>query len=139
MSAQGPVAVGCDVVALNEIRASIEAFGDRYLERVFTARERADSTGPDRVSRLAARYAAKEAALKALTVTDGPTPPRDVETVLEDGVPRLVLHGVFAARARELGLGHLSVSLSHTDCHAVAVVVAARTAELLPDSTEDLP
>ena len=80
-----------------------------------------------RVARLAARYAAKEAAIKALTVTDGPTPPRDVEVVLDGPVPRLRLHGAMAARARELGCDQLVVTLSHTDCHAAAVVAGYST------------
>ncbi|GAA4397412.1 4'-phosphopantetheinyl transferase superfamily protein [Tsukamurella soli] len=131
-----PVAVGCDIVAIDEIRSSIAAFGEKYLARVFTERERAESSGADGVARLAARYAAKEAALKALAITDLPTPPRTVETVLDGGVPRLVLHGDFATRARELGYEHLAVSLSHTDCHAVAVVVAARSADFLPSARD---
>jgi holo-[acyl-carrier protein] synthase len=123
----GPIGVGCDLVSPEEIRYSIAAFGDRYLRRVFTERELADCTGPDRALRLAARYAAKEAAVKALAITDGPTPPHDIETVLNGPIPSIRLHGVIAERARALGYEHLTVSLSHTECHAMAVVLCAAT------------
>jgi holo-[acyl-carrier protein] synthase len=118
--------LGCDLVALSEVRSALDRFGERYLRRVFTEREVADCTGPDRVARLAARYAAKEATVKALAVTDGATPPRDVEVVLDGPVPRLRLHGELAERAGELGCRELAVTLSHTDCHAAAVVAGHR-------------
>lgn len=121
-----PVSVGCDVVSLAEIQESLDTFGETYLRRVYTDREIADCTGTNRVARLAARWAAKEAAIKALAITDDATPPRDIETVLDGPLPRLILHRAMAARAEQLGYRHLSVSLSHTDCHAVAVVACSR-------------
>lgn len=130
MSGTAPLAVGCDVVSLAEIQSSLDAFGERFLRRVFTPQELADCVGPDQVSRLAARFAAKEAAVKALAITDSATPPRDIETVLDGPLPRLVLHRRIAARAETLGYNYVVVSLSHSDCHAMAVVACARVGSL---------
>lgn len=118
------VAIGCDVVALTEIEESIAAFGERFLRRVFTAGEIADCQGAQRIERLAARFAAKEAAIKALAIVDAATPPREIEVVGAGGPPQLRLHGSMADRATENGWTSISVSLSHSSCHAVAVVVA---------------
>ncbi|MDP3207916.1 MAG: 4'-phosphopantetheinyl transferase superfamily protein, partial [Rhodoglobus sp.] len=60
------VQIGCDVHSVRHVSQSIEAFGSRYLDRVFTARERRESE--DSPERLAARFAGKEAVLKALRV-----------------------------------------------------------------------
>src|SRR5271156_6975102 len=59
------VRVGCDVVAIEDVQDSLAAFGDRYLRKVFTASEINDCRGSNRVHRLAARFAAKEAVIKA--------------------------------------------------------------------------
>ncbi len=120
------VTVGCDVVALHEIRESENAFGERFLRRVFTDQEIAYCSGPDHTARLAARFAAKEAVIKALTLTDVATPLREIEVVGDEmGIPRLMLHGSMARLAAQQGWMNVSVSLSHTDCHAMAVVAAA--------------
>lgn len=118
------VVVGCDIVALSEIEESCATFGDRFLRRVFTAAEIADCQGTQRIERLAARFAAKEAAIKALAIVDAPTPPREIEVVGRSGPPRLRLHGSIAAVAADRGWTSMSVSLSHSGCHAMAVVVA---------------
>ncbi|CAM2912106.1 holo-ACP synthase [Skermania piniformis] len=117
-------AVGCDLVALTEVADALAAFGDRYLTRIFTDREIAACTGVDRVARLAARFAAKESVIKALQIVDDATPLREIEVVSDAPVPRLELHGTIRARAAERGYTEFGVSLSHTDCHAMAVVVA---------------
>lgn len=133
MNTPDPVRIGCDLVALAEIDESLAAFGDRFLRRVFTAREIEYSTGPHRRPRLAARFAAKEAVVKALAITDAPTPPRDIEVVnVRGGPPRIELHGSIAALAGEQGWNEIQVSLSHTDCHAMAMVAVT----IGPDSTE---
>src|ERR1700761_1869113 len=66
------VRVGCDVVAIDDVQDSLAAFGDRYLRKIFTASEINDCQGRDRVHRLAARFAAKEAVIKAFTEPDMP-------------------------------------------------------------------
>ena len=56
---------GCDVISVGDVADSLDRFGDRYLHRVFTHAEIEDCDGPEQVSRLAARFAAKEATIKA--------------------------------------------------------------------------
>ncbi len=115
--------IGCDLVALDEVRNSLSHFGGRFLDRVFTAGEVAYCAG--RVDRLAARFAAKEAVIKALADTDLPTPMQEIEVVTIDGTPRVELHGSMADRAAQAGWTTAQLSLSHTDCHAMAVVVVS--------------
>lgn len=96
------------------------------VRRVFTDAEREDASRRATTQRLAARFAAKEAAMKALGVGIGGVRLRDLEVRLEaDGRPTLVLHGSARARASELGLRDLEVSLTHTEALATAVVVGA--------------
>ena len=115
--------VGCDLVALDEVRNSLSHFGDRFVNRVFTAGEVAYCAG--RIDRLAARFAAKEAVIKVFADTEIPTPMQEIEVVMTDGTPRVELHGSMAHRAAEAGWATAQLSLSHTDCHAIAVVVVS--------------
>ncbi len=96
---------------------------ERFLTRHFTAAERSECGGSG--ARLAARWAAKEAAAKALGTGIGPIGWHELEICCsENGAPTLRLYGAAADRARVLGLTAWSVSLSHTAQHAVAVVAA---------------
>jgi len=96
------------------------------VDRLFTEAERAYAERSiDPAPRLAARFAAKEAALKALGVGMGSADFRDVEVVSgEGGAPRLAVHGRAAALAAARGVRRWHVSLTHTDTVAVASVVA---------------
>jgi holo-[acyl-carrier protein] synthase len=124
--------VGIDFVDIEEVARSIEALGDAYLDRLFTAHERASCIGSPRAraASFAARFAAKEAALKVLAPT-GPRPEwRSIEVVrLPHGACELHLHGTAAALADAAGLRGFSVSLTHEGGLAAAVVVAERSAE----------
>lgn len=115
-------ALGCDLVAVSDIADSVETFGERFLTRVFTADEVAAAGGD--TARLAARFAAKEAVIKALLVTDEATVPTEIEVVGAGVAPTLRLHGEMERRARSRQWGKIAISLSHTDCHAMAVVLA---------------
>jgi holo-[acyl-carrier protein] synthase len=107
------------------VAASIEHFGDRYLHRIWTDHELSSSAGPDRLRRLAARFAAKEATAKVLGSPDSPLPWRSIEVVRDaSGRPTLVLHSEAAAVAAAAGLSHFDVSLSHERDLALAVVTA---------------
>lgn len=117
------VRVGTDVVAVDEVRESIARFGERYLQRTYTPGERRDCR--DDPARLAARFAAKEALIKTLRDPDLATPLHDVETRLHGGLPRLQVSGHLASRLQADGMVVIGVSLSHTDCHAVATVLIA--------------
>jgi holo-[acyl-carrier protein] synthase len=124
------VRAGCDVVAVGDVRDSLAAFGDRYLRKVFTASEIGDCHGRNRVHSLAARFAAKEAVIKAFAEPDMPFPLREIEVTLKGPLPLLRLSGTVAERARHQGWVSSSLSLSHADCHAMAVVlVVCRTVE----------
>jgi holo-[acyl-carrier protein] synthase len=117
------VRVGCDVAAIDEVQDSLATFGERYLRKVFTASEISDCEGRNQVHRLAARFAAKEAVIKAFAEPDMPFPWREMEVTRDGPLPLLRLSGTLAERARHQGWLSSSLSLSHADCHAMAVVV----------------
>lgn len=119
--------VGVDLVAVDDVAASVERFGARYLQRIYTDHERACCVGdPSAVAAgLAARFAAKEAALKVLRPQGARPEWRSIEVVRQPhGACDLVLTGEAARLADEAGLHHLAVSLTHEAGMAAAVVVA---------------
>jgi holo-[acyl-carrier protein] synthase len=124
------VGVGIDAVDVERFRRVL-ARRPRLAERVFTDAERADAArGGDPAQRLAARFAAKEATMKALGRGIGAFSLRDVEVVratgegAERGAPSLRLAGGASLLATECAVGRWHVSLSHTEQVAMAVVVA---------------
>ncbi len=116
--------VGVDIVERQRVIALHARFGERFLRKVFTEREREQAYG--RIERLVGRFAAKEAAAKALGTGIGKDAAwHEIEIVrLPSGNPTLVLSGSAAERAAELGLTAFDVSISDTHEHALAVVVA---------------
>jgi holo-[acyl-carrier protein] synthase len=120
---------GIDLVHVPCVRASLERFGARYLARVYTAGEIADA-GDDpvrRPERLAARFAAKEAAIKALGLADIGVAWTDMEVRrAADGHCTLSLHGAAQRQARALGADSIALSLTHDGDYAAAVVVVDR-------------
>jgi holo-[acyl-carrier protein] synthase len=122
-----PVRVGIDLISVDSVRESIETHADRYLQRVYTEQELADCACPQGVDaeRLAARFAAKEAALKVLRATDtGLALTAIAVRRSPQGWVELELTGDAARLAREEGLSGFAVSLSHEAGFATAVVVA---------------
>ncbi len=115
--------VGCDLVDVADVSASIEEFGDRYLRRVFTDAELARCEGPTRAQRLAARFAAKESVIKTLIDSDAATPLHEIEVVMNGPVPGVRLSGSMAVIAERKNWREPSLSLSHTATHAMATVV----------------
>jgi holo-[acyl-carrier protein] synthase len=115
--------VGIDLVQVSRIAGSLESFGERFLQRIFTASEVAYARTGETVPRLAARFAAKEAARKALRL-DG-VGWSEIEVVRHpNGACDLCLHGAALAAAESLGARELSLSMSHEGDYATAVVVA---------------
>jgi len=118
--------IGIDVVEVVRLAEALERQGDRFINKVFTDREwQACDLRADRVLALAARFAAKEACLKALGTgwAEG-LGFRDVEVVREGNQPpRLVLHGEAVRRAEALGVVRSHVSLTHQPGLAAAVVI----------------
>jgi holo-[acyl-carrier protein] synthase len=123
---------GVDIVSIERIAESLDRFGDRFLERCFTEDERAYAMSTKTPAQhLAARFAAKEAAFKALgTGWRSGIAWTDVEVVrLPSGEPRLKLHGEASRVAAERGAVQWWLSLSHTKTEAVASVIAARAVD----------
>jgi holo-[acyl-carrier protein] synthase len=121
------VRVGVDVASIAAVAASLDRYGSRYTRRLFTAGEVADSAGVPvvRASRLAARFAAKEAVLKVLRPGLDVPVWTDIEVRRElGGWCSLHLHGTARQAASAAGLGAWAVSMSHEAQVAVAVVVA---------------
>jgi holo-[acyl-carrier protein] synthase len=115
--------VGVDLVEISRIAAVLASHGQRFLDRIYTPAEQARARG--RPAELAARFAAKEATMKALGTGRIGVGWREVEVVSDRrGRPLLHLHGRAARRAAELGLTGFSVSLSHERSMAIAMVVA---------------
>jgi holo-[acyl-carrier protein] synthase len=116
--------IGVDAVDIGRFRSVIER-RPALIDRVFTPAERAyAASSRDPGPRLAARFAAKEAAWKALGVGMGAVDFWDVEVVHTDGAPRLSVSGRAASLAARLGVHRWHVSLTHTETVAVASVVA---------------
>lgn len=128
-----PRAHGIDLVEVSRIERMLADHGERFLDRVFTVHERGDceATPSRRGERLAARFAVKEAALKALgTGWRSGIAWTDVETRLEpSGAPVLRLHGRARELAQEQGLDRWMVSISHAGGLAFASVIGCRGAE----------
>ncbi len=119
------IGIGNDLVDLDRFRVVLDRT-PTIVGRVFTegeqryARQRHDPT-----ERFGARFAAKEATMKALGVGLGEVVMRDIEVVrAESGAPSLLLHGTAAAVATERGVQRWMLTISHTDHLAQAVVVA---------------
>lgn len=120
------VGIGTDLAEVPRIREAIERHGRRFIERVFTAAEIAYAERKaNRFERYAARFAAKEAGMKAIgTGWRRGVRWQDFEvTNLPSGKPSLALHGVAAAVAEGLGVRNVALSLTHTKEQAMAVVI----------------
>ena len=123
--AAGPIEVGIDVIEIARIEHVLNKFGDRFLRRIYTPRER-ERYGR-RVSELAARFAAKEATMKALGTGIRGVRWRDIETLPNRrGKPILTLHETAARRADLLGLTNWSISLTHSRTEAMAIVIGSK-------------
>jgi len=120
------VGTGIDIAEVPRVGQSIERFGERFLRRVFTEEEiRYCDSKANRVERYAARFAAKEAAMKALgTGWNRGVRWRDIEVLRQPGRrPTIRFHGVAAEFAERLGTKNIALSISHTPEHAIANVI----------------
>ncbi len=120
------VGTGIDITEVPRIAASIEKFGRRFLRRVYTDGEmRYCDSKANRMERYAARFAAKEAAMKALgTGWNHGVRWRDVEVARQPGGrPTIAFHGRAAEFAAKLGAKNVALSLSHTAEQAIAQVI----------------
>jgi holo-[acyl-carrier protein] synthase len=120
------VGTGIDLAEVPRIRHSIERYGRRFTERIYTPREIAYvERKANKFERYAARFAAKEAGMKAIgTGWRGGITWQDFEvTNLPSGKPTLAFHGKAAEVAARLGVRHVSLSLTHTAETGMAFVI----------------
>lgn len=117
--------LGFDLVQVSQVAASIRSFGDAYRTRLFTPHELEYARRGEgcEAERLAARFAAKEAVIKALRLANEGVSWRDVEVrKLDDGDCEVALHGRTAELAHRLGVDRIELSLSHDGGYAGAFV-----------------
>jgi holo-[acyl-carrier protein] synthase len=127
MSTATAIRVGTDVTAVHEVAESVDRFGLRYLERIYTEHEISSCVGAPLVeaASLAARFAAKEATIKVLRPVGHQPDWRSVEVRRDPGGwCTMVLSGRAAVLAEQAGITDLAVSLTHEGDVAAAVVVA---------------
>ena len=120
------VGTGIDIAEVPRIAESIARFGERFLNRVFTEGEiKYCDAKANRVERYAARFAAKEAGMKAIgTGWNHGVRWRDIEVARKPGGrPTLLLHGKAAEFAAKLGATNIALSLTHTQEEAMAQVI----------------
>jgi len=134
----GIVGVGVDAVDVARFRRLLDR-RPRFATRCFTETEQSDANRSGDVAQsLAARFAAKEAVMKALGTGIGAFALTDVEVCRTPGTgatrnaPFLVLHGTAAELAGAHGAGHFHLSLTHTDGVAIAFVVAEQAVSCAP-------
>jgi holo-[acyl-carrier protein] synthase len=114
---------GVDLIELERIEGVVRRYGSRFLERVFTSRE-LEQVGENTAS-LAVRFAAKEAVAKALGTGIGDVGWQEIEILRGPArQPNLLLSGRAASLADELALDTWSLSLTHNQSQAIALVVA---------------
>ena len=124
------VGTGIDLAEVDRIQAAIERFGQRFIERIYTPGEIAYvERKANRFERYAARFAAKEAGMKAIgTGWRHGVRWQDFEVLnLPSGRPTLKLHGVAREFAEALGVRDIWLSLTHTAQHGMAFVILEKT------------
>jgi holo-[acyl-carrier protein] synthase len=113
--------VGVDIIEIDRIRRAISRSQDSFLNRIYTPAELVYTRN---VSSLAARFAAKEAVMKALGTGTRGVGWKDIEILTNaDGAPLIRLYGGALQKSTELGLTRFQVSLSHSRKYAIAFVI----------------
>ena len=124
---EGTTELGIDIINVERIRAALARFGGRFTRRILTDAEQAYAR--DRPETVAGRWAAKEAVSKVLGLGVRGIGWRDIEIErMPTGQPAVRLHGRAAARAEQLGMGRIAVSITHEADYAVAIAFGLRTA-----------
>jgi holo-[acyl-carrier protein] synthase len=120
------VGLGIDLAEVDRIRTAIERHGRRFIDRIYTTAEISYvERGGNRYERYAARFAAKEAGMKAIgTGWRRGVRWQDFEVLnLPSGRPTLQLHGVAAQIAASLGVRNIALSITHTAKQGMAIVI----------------
>ena len=119
------LSTGVDIIEIGRIAGVLERYGERFLRRIYTPGELEYCRG--RPSKLASRFAAKEATMKALGTGVRGVGWKDIEVERAlSGAPSILLHGRAKSRAERLGVVEISVSMSDSQDNAVAFVVTRR-------------
>ncbi len=123
---EGTTELGIDIIKVERIANALRKHGDRFPKRVLTDSEARYVR--NRPQNFAGRWAAKEAVSKVLGLGVRGVGWRDIEIVrLPTGQPTIRLHGRAKARAEQLGMGRVAVSISHEGEYAVAIAFGVRT------------
>jgi len=120
------VGIGIDLAEVDRIRQAIERHGQRFIERIYTGKEIAYvERKANKYERYAARFAAKEAGMKAVgTGWKRGVRWRDFEVAnMPSGRPTLQLYGEAAKFAENLGVRNIALSITHTAAHGMAIVI----------------
>lgn len=124
--------IGVDIIEIVRIRRAVTRWGDRFLKRVFTESE--IKLYRQKPASLAARFAGKEAVIKALQKTSGICW-KHIEILSEtDGKPLLNLYGKAKKQAKNLGLDSLTITLSHSRDYAIAFVAGSAKQNPTPEA-----
>ncbi len=119
------LSTGVDIIEIPRIARVLERYGERFLHRIYTPGELEYCRG--RPSKLASRFAAKEATMKALGTGVRGVGWKDIEvTRAPSGAPSILLHGRAKSRAERLGVLEISISMSDSQDNAIAFVVTRR-------------
>jgi holo-[acyl-carrier protein] synthase len=117
--------VGIDLVDIDVLRRLLASGGAAFVDGYWSTRERAEAGGD--VTKLAGRWAAKEAVMKSLGAGIGDVDPLDIEVLtLDSGAPHVVLHRAAARSAEALDVTRCLVSITHESAWAAAVAVALK-------------
>ena len=117
--------VGVDIIEISRIRQAIQRWNEHFLDRIYTAAEL--ELYRNKIESLAARFAGKEAGMKALNALENNISWREIE-ILSDlqGKPVVHLYGRAQEQMDALGLSGLEISLSHSRENAIALVIGLR-------------
>ena len=116
------ITTGIDIIEIGRIEKIVKTYTNRFLNRIYTQEELNYCRG--RYPQLAARFAAKEAVMKALGTGIRGVGWRDIETTRQRGqAPKITLHDRAKGRASRMGMTDLALSLSHSREYALASVV----------------
>ena len=114
---------GIDIIEIDRIRNVVNQYGSRFYNRIYSTLEIEYCNGNP--SKLATRFAAKEAVMKALGTGIRGVSWKEIEVLRQPGqAPQIRLHGRARQRASSLGITEMALSLSHSDNFAIASVVA---------------
>ncbi len=114
-------AIGVDIIEIGRIKRAVARWQDSFLKRIYT---QAELENHHNISSLAARFAAKEAVMKALGTGTRGVSWKDIEIIANgDGAPLIRLYGRALQKSTEIGIAQFDISISHSRKYAIAFVI----------------